>query len=132
MRISDWSSDVCSSDLPRFVLGQGAALDHDLQPLEALCDHLGSYELLDALCGLGAGAGAVDEGVGTVVGGLGGHLQGALEVVVGLPREADDDVGGDREVIDVGAGGGEAGQVALRSEEHTSELQSLMRISYAV
>src|SRR3546814_3736937 len=28
--------------------------------------------------------------------------------------------------------GGEGRQVALRSEEHTSELQSLMRISYAV
>src|SRR3546814_8053145 len=30
------------------------------------------------------------------------------------------------------AGGGADGGLALRSEEHTSELQSLMRISYAV
>src|SRR3546814_1393219 len=28
--------------------------------------------------------------------------------------------------------GGDAGRAAVRSEEHTSELQSLMRISYAV
>src|SRR3546814_6739683 len=32
----------------------------------------------------------------------------------------------------IGAGGGGRLQIALRSEEHTSELQSLMRISYAV
>src|SRR3546814_20332420 len=31
-----------------------------------------------------------------------------------------------------GRGGSERGRIALRSEEHTSELQSLMRISYAV
>src|SRR3546814_17099205 len=110
MRISDWSSDVCSSDLPRFVLGQGAALDHDLQPLDALGDHLGSYELLDALCALGAGAGAVDEGVGTLLGGLGGHLHGATAVVDGLPRDAADGVGGEREVVVRAAGGGGGGR----------------------
>src|SRR3546814_1402306 len=32
----------------------------------------------------------------------------------------------------IGAGGGRTGLVDDRSEEHTSELQSLMRISYAV
>src|SRR3546814_6351815 len=32
----------------------------------------------------------------------------------------------------VGEGGGEEVEADLRSEEHTSELQSLMRISYAV
>src|SRR3546814_3938181 len=30
------------------------------------------------------------------------------------------------------APGGEEGEITVRSEEHTSELQSLMRISYAV
>src|SRR3546814_8063272 len=50
----------------------------------------------------------------------------------------DDDVGGDpaqyREEVEVGTGGGALvpGLHLLRSEEHTSELQSLMRISYAV
>src|SRR3546814_5441777 len=39
---------------------------------------------------------------------------------------------GDREVPRGAAAVGETAQRALRSEEHTSELQSLMRISYAV
>src|SRR3546814_7032945 len=29
MRISDWSSDVCSSDLPRFRPQRGCSRDHD-------------------------------------------------------------------------------------------------------
>src|SRR3546814_5147380 len=29
MRISDWSSDVCSSDLPLFNAGKGAVFTHD-------------------------------------------------------------------------------------------------------
>src|SRR3546814_2282228 len=42
---------------------------------------------------------------------------------------------GDAVTVDLGAGtglGGDAEGDTLRSEEHTSELQSLMRISYAV
>src|SRR3546814_1475977 len=35
-------------------------------------------------------------------------------------------------LVDDGDGGVEDGRAAARSEEHTSELQSLMRISYAV
>src|SRR3546814_4164972 len=36
-------------------------------------------------------------------------------------------------LIDIGSGGGQAAHFVMdRSEEHTSELQSLMRISYAV
>src|SRR3546814_14808728 len=40
MRISDWSSDVCSSDLP---LRLGSALDHQQQPLglERFLDEIG-------------------------------------------------------------------------------------------
>src|SRR3546814_6094401 len=40
--------------------------------------------------------------------------------------------GADPRPLDKGASGGELSRVMLRSEEHTSELQSLMRISYAV
>src|SRR3546814_1787694 len=76
MRISDWSSDVCSSDLqPRERLGEGALI------------------LLEALEGLGVG-----KDVGR-------------DLRLRRPRPRLDH---------------------LRSEEHTSELQSLMRISYAV
>src|SRR3546814_5720787 len=104
MRISDWSSDVCSSDL-----GQHLLL-HLHQPAD----------------GDGAGAG-------------GGHSAAAHF----LWRIGDDD--GDavpgraaghrpREPEDGGLSPYLRGAVgrAGRSEEHTSELQSLMRISYAV
>ena len=68
------------------------------EPLEALGDDLGRDELVGPLGRLGAGTGRVDERVGAVVAGLGDHLEGALEVVVGLAGEADDDVGGDGQV----------------------------------
>src|SRR3546814_4643270 len=102
MRISDWSSDVCSSDLLfslRFRLRCrfGAA----------------SLLLLDAADGLD------------------GQAQAAL--VVGLD-DLDADLLADLEhIVDVGdAIVGDFGDVQQRSEEHTSELQSLMRSSYAV
>src|SRR3546814_1720741 len=79
MRISDWSSDVCSSDLAARGGGRG-----------------------NARAGRGLGAGA------------GRHRS--------VGRDAARD-GDDRTL---------SGPCRLRSEEHTSELQSLMRISYAV
>src|SRR3546814_10597864 len=51
-------------------------------------------------------------------------LEAALEVAV---RRNDDAAGGEDRLGDEGGHG-----VGARSEEHTSELQSLMRISYAV
>src|SRR3546814_1366820 len=99
MRISDWSSDVCSSDLS----GSGGDDDDD-----------GGYSA-NVGVSLGAtGAAAGDGGTVTVT------AQGAIKTT-----------GGDADGIlaqSIGGGGGLAG----RSEEHTSELQSLMRISYAV
>src|SRR3546814_5989168 len=83
MRISDWSSDVCSSDLP------GAGHDQPRGDAGGQC---------------AAGAAGRD------------HARLLLDRPVPF-----DDGPGDRPVA---AGG--------RSEEHTSELQSLMRISYAV
>src|SRR3546814_7780921 len=92
MRISDWSSDVCSSDL------EGA--DEDRLPFRPHRFEQGrGFER------------AVLEQFGIF-----GRDDDAQ------PREERDDV--DRE-------GDEEG-IAPRSEEHTSELQSLMRISYAV
>src|SRR3546814_7368860 len=102
MRISDWSSDVCSSDL----------------------DHPGD---LGAVGGRGPGGGGAaaarldraDRGDGAV-GGVHGpalrHREGGQGV-----RAGDDPVVH------------RARRARTpRSEEHTSELQSLMRISYAV
>src|SRR3546814_1521098 len=96
MRISDWSSDVCSSDLLR----RDEAVDHVVlgRRLQVLAD-----------------GEKVDVGRAQVV----HHLQ---HLALAL-AEADHDAGL----------GEQRGVEALhRSEEHTSELQSLMRISYAV
>src|SRR3546814_2913394 len=94
MRISDWSSDVCSSDLQQ---GGRCAL--------------GGFEFdLDDERALLAGGGAVTD---EAMQGLGDFIGKFAFVVV-----ADDLC--DRMHLN------------SRSEEHTSELQSLMRISYAV
>src|SRR3546814_3232180 len=85
MRISDWSSDVCSSDLldQRRLLVGAADLDQqrDLAVAVVIVGEIGEFLALD------------DTEAGHAVR---GHF------------------------------------VGFRSEEHTSELQSLMRISYAV
>src|SRR3546814_5569351 len=112
MRISDWSSDVCSSDLHaaavEVAVGHGGRavceLHHDGCQVELAPDHLarrqagqeGAGHLLQLL----AGGVLLQHGVLWI------HRVGRLEV--GVPERL------------------------VRSEEHTSELQSLMRISYAV
>src|SRR3546814_8600289 len=109
MRISDWSSDVCSSDL-------------NAPSLEGFLHWLDAGEL-EIKRDLEQEHGAVR--VMTV------HASKGLEApVVILPDtlqlpKADDCL----LWVDDGKA---APPLALRSEEHTSELQSLMRISYAV
>src|SRR3546814_3158459 len=101
MRISDWSSDVCSSDLLR--TGQ---LHEHRRAVDAH-DHL----TLVASIGRLAEVDGREGDLGTVVGG--GHdlaLGRPPLALLGVLFAVDED----------------------RSEEHTSELQSLMRISYAV
>src|SRR3546814_1335090 len=114
MRISDWSSDVCSSDLgevaevvdgERDVGGEGLA--HRL----AVLPRLGHGDLLEV--GLHAVGDLVQNDRA-----LGGRR--ALPRLECLPR----DLHGAVDVFD--------GAAPARSEEHTSELQSLMRSSYAV
>src|SRR3546814_7543829 len=93
MRISDWSSDVCSSDL--FVDRQQRSV-------------------------LACGGGELAEHV----------LPAALgPAALGLAGEEIDEEGA---AIDPALHRRERQRAAHRSEEHTSELQSLMRISYAV
>src|SRR3546814_6741792 len=98
MRISDWSSDVCSSDLAYL----------DLDRFKEVNDTLG-HDAGDAL-----------------VRSAGERLSGAVPEGALLAR-----LGGDEFGVIVPAADPLAGW-KLRSEEHTSELQSLMRISYAV
>src|SRR3546814_2755951 len=107
MRISDWSSDVCSSDLRRHRLGRHHGADQ----------------------GLAAGALPAREGI--VLPAWGFRHRAAGGGAAAVRRAAGP--GADR----AGAAGARlpdrAGRLCqLRSEEHTSELQSLMRISYAV
>src|SRR3546814_8112506 len=102
MRISDWSSDVCSSDLH-------VQFRRRLQRRQYAGDHLAVGQRL-----------AARQRVGTAV----------------RLRRVERGERGRREVFDVhrlaqAVGVARQGE-AVRSEEHTSELQSLMRISYAV
>src|SRR3546814_7581138 len=113
MRISDGSSDVCSSDLERElegelrVRGAGAAFRRHAearQQVEArvIEDRQGVVRRAHRL-------------------GVDGEL--LVDAVVGVGGGQ----AGDRDL-----GGLDGKSLQPRSEEHTSELQSLMRISYAV
>src|SRR3546814_3229464 len=98
MRISDWSSDVCSSDLLAATTPQSGA--EDLYADAVL------FEIA-----------AQDFGFDRIGSGVHGVHVGRL---YGVRRR-----NGEFCCVDTRTG-------AARSEEHTSELQSLMRISYAV
>src|SRR3546814_4717172 len=96
MRISDWSSDVCSSDLRAGWLRRP-----DGDPLRAA-----------------AGAAGVCTSRRAAPRRMGGVRSGCGRMA--HPGAQDEDARGAR------------CPPVVRSEEHTSELQSLMRISYAV
>src|SRR3546814_5427414 len=108
MRISDWSSDVCSSDL---ITGRSP---HIL---------VFAKEHRDVLSRAGWDKRRIREYIAenTVISEeafrrAGGEASGPMRLIE------------DPDQLLIVAAGGHAG----RSEEHTSELQSLMRISYAV
>src|SRR3546814_9128617 len=134
MRISDWSSDVCSSDLEDatgeegqekklVLIGRTAAVVAIILAILTARPLLGSLD--QAFQYIQEFSGFVTPGI-TIIFLLGlfwprateaGALVGAIASVVlsfvfWFPAEW--------------------GGIASRSDEHTSELQSLMRISYAV
>src|SRR3546814_3399110 len=112
MRISDWSSDVCSSDLTHRrgrARSPAVPLPARLFWLRACPCDPGRREL----CRVGGGAAECPVGAGR-------------RAARASQRQS---VGGVPESGCIGARGSDA---QIRSEEHTSELQSLMRISYAV
>src|SRR3546814_3318691 len=130
MRISDWSSDVCSSDLT--ILATGVAMRFGWLPLP---EHLAALQILANPWVLGVAAvgtlaefladkiawvDSIWDAVHSIVRPLGGALLALALVDSSDPAW---------QVIAFLLGGGGA---LLRSEEHTSALQSLMRISYAV
>src|SRR3546814_6380400 len=114
MRISDWSSDVCSSDL----LGVEFLVVHQaLVAFERAGDAVAAGPF--AAVAVGGAHIAVD-----VEAPVDGRAIGAGAVQrVHVP---------DCDVAGIEVQGHRARWVDTRSEEHTSELQSLMRSSYAV
>src|SRR3546814_4033261 len=112
MRISDWSSDVCSSDL---IMGN----------LDFLRDLTGDRTEVPPFDRVFFGnekgyAGYVQGRYAFDLGGM------TVDGLVGLRAvRTETEINGFDRVT-------EGGETILRSEEHTSELQSLMRISYAV
>src|SRR3546814_3808200 len=135
MRISDWSSDVCSSDLKNKSISLAALADYDFVGLmegSALQDHIAhharrsgkqlSYRIrlrsIDAVCRM------VGQGVGIAVVPKAAAVRCAKSA--GIKHIALTDAWASRELLLCLRSSDE------RSEEHTSELQSLLRISYAV
>src|SRR3546814_6370885 len=104
MRISDWSSDVCSSDLQR--LEQQRRIDAAIQRDVAHRQRADGFAVVAVAQRDEARAPRL---VAAVAEPVEGHLQRHLD-----------------------AGRAVVGVEHLRSEEHTSELKSLIRISYAV
>src|SRR3546814_4715605 len=109
MRISDWSSDVCSSDLignrGRQIYKGGVNVP------------IGDHAAARIFGGWGKFDGTIkNERTGNYIGGYDGNYAYGINVLV-EPT--------DRLQINLFG-------MYSRSEEHTSELQSLMRISYAV
>src|SRR3546814_10188423 len=117
MRISDWSSDVCSSDL-RHVLRSFASQRprefHLIGKIVAAIMHRGAVAVTAERH---IGAMRVEPGRREDMAAIDRHAlrlvdrRGIAMIDMGIEFEID---------------------VDARSEEHTSELQSLMRISYAV
>src|SRR3546814_448182 len=162
MRISDWSSDVCSSDLDsktehqRLELfengsfGRVLTLDGVVQTTER--DEFIYHEMLAHLPILAHGAAKKVLIIGGGDGGLleevlkhrsiekvtqveidAGVVDFARQYLASICRDAFDDPRLELVIADgVDFVSSCAERYDLRSEEHTSELQSLMRISYAV
>src|SRR3546814_2925232 len=115
MRISDWSSDVCSSDL-RNILPETRDDVYDLAG--------------NITAGPGSTAGEIDPALSA--------LAGVPVTIAGVPASAAD---GAPSLDNFAAAANQANASDLgryrtlrpetRSEEHTSELQSLMRSPYA-
>src|SRR3546814_8475195 len=101
MRISDWSSDVCSSDLRTLgALRRKPGLKEIFDPYR----FGGGRAVRFKACGVEARRTEEEGGIARKADALPWYADALVELSVDV----------------------------LRSEEHTSELQSLMRISYAV
>src|SRR3546814_5149327 len=109
MRISDWSSDVCSSDLRDQI-------DHELRLIDQLA-YAPYFLTVNSIVAESRRRGILCQGRGSAANSCVCYLLGITSIDP-IKHELlfERFVSGERK----------------RSEEHTSELQSLMRISYAV
>src|SRR3546814_4551213 len=121
MRISDWSSDVCSSDLRAILAKSGNELVTMAKRLRSVGEDPGS-EALSSFRKAMVRHAAIQEQVSGMTAEAGRALS-AFRIAADSR-----DVPG--RVLEGLANSG--GSSRRRSEEHTSELQSLMRTSYAV
>src|SRR3546814_8243600 len=130
MRISDWSSDVCSSDLWRSRTRDAASGEPRYAESGFLRSTPDGVELVVA-----HSFGIVETATGTALDGVLDLHSHGLQGTPSAKRVDHVDrryaLSGDELRYDIAMA---AVRVPLthRSEEHTSELQSLMRISYAV
>src|SRR3546814_9841083 len=128
MRISDWSSDVCSSDLhdPRRYDGAGGQLAIDVEYLDpgVVADTRGFRVVLAKPHRGSSAAQAEHDEVFRI-----GRMDAPL-LMRGKDVEQDFGIAVGQLADDLPHRLGVYRR--SRSEEHTSELQSLMRISYAV
>src|SRR3546814_2377547 len=126
MRISDWSSDVCSSDLANPNLWTPDRRDFDQ------VNRLGTLNVL-AAAERHRPERVVYTSTESILAGLRGRSDGGM-IDESVALRVEDMPGSycrskflaERAALEAAARG------LPRSEEHTSELQSLMRISYAV
>src|SRR3546814_7627098 len=148
MRIRDWSSDVCSSDLGPEIAGRCCPVTTPTLTADDAAD----ARLAEQIDDLGHKLGLVRQSIGRVIFGqqavvdqtLITLLSGGHGLLIGVPGLAktrlvetlgtvfgleDKRVQCTPDLMPADILGSE---VLERSEEHTSELQSLMRISYAV
>src|SRR3546814_6362504 len=115
MLISDWSSDVCSSDLlapfldKQLVRIGGGFRVRPVEEAEIVANVVGEYRL--------------EEGAQNVP--MDSRRDGRI-----LDQHCGGDIAEDEMAVTVAPV--EMARGNFRSEEHTSEIQSLMRISYAV
>src|SRR3546814_2249786 len=124
MRISDWSSDVCSSDLLPDVL----VMQITFETFGG--DQLRQHRTLALGRQLGFERDRFEPLLDPALLARFGHVHVLGTDGVGVHALEDLDDFTQRQAVI--AAGQRAGVEHRRSEEHTSELQSLMRISYAV
>src|SRR3546814_9349077 len=120
MRISDWSSDVCSSDLARVVYAASGTSPEGIDKANRLGE-LTFQALQDLPPNLSTSHKAFSEDLRTEISNL-SYVEDEYRVFGGKSDEGAMIVSQTDAPVDFNK----------RSAEHTYELQSLMRITYAV